>query len=76
MTVRHAQCVVNRRAAAHDGSCCIAVSDDPSLYLWMNLFMFGRLFLMLRVVRYHSPLLSSNGRFIGCVLARSFSGAG
>lgn len=36
----------------------------------MNLLMFGRLFLMLRVVRYHSPLLSSNGRFIGCVRVR------
>ena len=49
--------------------------DDkhPSFLIAMNLGMFGRLVLFTRVLRYHSPLNTSNGRFIGSLTNVDFS---
>lgn len=45
-----------------------SLSDsNPSYYLFFTLWMFVRIFLILRVVRYRSRLNSSNGRFIGAL---------
>lgn len=41
------------------------VSNNPSFYLAFNVIMFLRLAFTARIVKYHSTLYSSNGRFIG-----------
>ena len=49
--------------------------DDkhPSFLIAMNLGMFCRIVLFTRVLRYHSPLNTSNGRFIGSLTNVDFS---
>ncbi len=41
------------------------VSPLPSFYLSFNVLMFLRIWYLGRLVKYHSHLYSSNGRFIG-----------
>jgi hypothetical protein len=48
---------------------------DPGLYLAFLLIPLLRCVLLLRVVRYHSPLNSSNGRFIGALTNVEFDGS-
>jgi hypothetical protein len=46
---------------------------NPSFLIAINLGMFFRLFLLARVLRYHSSLNTSNGRFIGALTNVNFS---
>ncbi|KAA0162154.1 hypothetical protein FNF31_03389 [Cafeteria roenbergensis] len=48
---------------------------DPGLYLALVLIPLLRCAIMLRVVRFHSPLNSSNGRFIGALTNVEFDGS-
>ena len=47
--------------------------DDPTFLVLVNVMMFCRIFLVARVLRYHSPLNTSNGRFIGALTNVDFS---
>lgn len=49
--------------------------SDPGLYLAFLLIPLLRCALLLRIVRYHSPLNSSNGRFIGALTNVEFDGS-
>lgn len=49
------------------------VAVEPNLYLWCLTLMFLRVCLLARVVVYHSPFNTNNGRFIGTLTNVEFS---